>query len=202
MPQLTINAETGSSGGQARGIDNSWATVRGQTNADDADQNSARMASNFSGGSYFIRRGFLKYDLTGIPSGSTIDAVTYQPYCLSSGSSNDDSTSLEVVVSTADDNIGTNDYNNITFSSLGSINLSSINQDDYSDITLNSTGIDHVKDNLTNGSVKFAHITGRDLSNSAPGGDNECQINDGDAAQPTRIVVTYTSPGGILFMLT
>jgi len=199
MAQSTINAKTGTSGGHVRCGDAVWATARAGTGSTlDATQTSARVQSDFSGGSYFIRRGFLQFDISSIPTGSRIQSAIYKTYV--SNLSDANTSGIIIAQSTADDTISTNDFTAVGTTSFGTVNYSDCANNTYEEIALNSDGVAYIQSNIGSTGLKFAHRDSRDFNNSVPTGDNEAVIEDGDSANPAQLIVTYNPPGaGALF---
>lgn len=195
----TFNVDSGGAHGLAVGpTSTTWSTVRDGTTAsgvqttDTADN----IRANLSGADYLINRYFMSFDTSALDDSAVISAAVLH-LTADAGVDNANSTTLVVVQSSQDSPptaLQTEDYNDLTFTSGGSINIASISANTDFDINFNATGLGFI--NKT-GHTKIALIIGRDLDNSAPTGANRVDIrtvNYATEADRPTLEVTYTVP--------
>ncbi len=197
MSSVTINANNDNSAGTVTSQNATFLTARNAASGNSAsapDQVSPRCG--LSGGTYFILRGFMKFSLSSIPTGSKINSVTLQ---FDLGSKNvNDGFSLEVVPSTASNSLVTSDFSKVSFSSYSELAFASMSVGTYSagnDMALNATGIAAVQSAIGS-TFAISLIMSGDLNATAPSNENNCGITGANGANPPRIVVNYSPPGG------
>lgn len=185
-----------------------WTLARDAASSE-ANGATAECASLISGAHYYNYRFFDTFDMaspaTGnaIPLGSTINSATLQYFRDDSkeiggnGFNNDDVTTANIVASTqaSGTSYANSDYSAITFSSKGSIAFASTSNLAYFSISITDLSII----SLT-GYTKLCLITGRDLSNSAPTGQNQLSCQNKSQANPPILTINYTLPAGFLLM--
>lgn len=174
------------------GANASWATVRGATTGTaNITESDMFIISQLVGGNYRIYRSFVRYTTGSLPDTDTIDSWKIQLAGNGNAETNANTTTIEVVVSTASSPIVNDDYDNITFASKGSFAFADWNQTlgTYNDIN----GGDNSVINKTADTL-FGLITGRDLNNSAPTGINsvECVASNADTYNP-KLEVVHTA---------
>lgn len=186
----TITTQKSQADGQRR-EGGTWSTARaGNGTTSDGSTTSMAVQTTLSAGTYFIRRTFLKFDLSTIPIGSEIVSVKLK--FTPSNIANIDSSSVIVVESTADDNISDDDFTEIGSTSFGTKSWASMSNNVEQELTLDSDGENHIISNLE-GFVKIALIDERDFNNSAPTGEaNGANINSGSNAP--QLVIEYIAP--------
>jgi hypothetical protein len=198
MAQTNFNTSTGE-GSVNSGDQGSWATAKGLTSGT-AAADIVLFSSKLSPTSFFILRGFVPFDTSSLPNNAVVTAAVLRLYRDDAINvfSNADSTSVEIVPSTQASNtvLANGDFDAVTFSSKGSINLASTTNNAYNDISL--TDLSQVS--LT-GYTKLALVLGRDLNNSAPTGQNNIAFQDRADANPPILRVTYTVPSGGSFIM-
>lgn len=203
MAQLTITSTNDNAAGRLDHQSNNFSTARDAavgTSASAADTLNGCFAYLTSpGGTYFISRGVTTYNLASVPSQSKINSVTIQLYISSTSFANEDSDTMYIVESSQSSSLVTSDYNNVTFTELGSKALSAITQNAYNDFELNATGIALVQ-TKTESVLKLGHLMGKDFNNVAPTGNNQVNIAGSSGDNPPKVVVTYTPfTGSFLF---
>lgn len=153
-----------------------------------AGGNESAVALRTGASDWSVHRTFAPFDTSGLGVDAILTAATFdfhrseafQPF------GNADSTSLEVVTTTqaSATALVNADFNTVSFVSKGSLALSSTSDAAYNPITITDLTIIN-----KTGVSKLGAILGRDLSNSAPTGNNAI----GSATTP-KLVVTYTLP--------
>lgn len=175
----TTSYYAGSGDGQISDANATFATVRDATSANASNGGSTNIACacDLSGGSYYIYRLFLPADSSGWTDTDTITSAQYVIHTAKS-SSNDSDSSQMIIVPTSQASTSTlvgDDFNNLTFTSNGSIYTDSIAYTNptagYVAIDLNREGINNI--NKTGYSM-FGLINSRDCFNQAPSGGNGC----------------------------
>ncbi|MBU4347453.1 hypothetical protein KKF23_02745, partial [Patescibacteria group bacterium] len=142
-----------------------------------------------------VDRAFFPIDTSGIADTGTITDATLTFYIYEYGHYNADLTSWEVVQTSQPSisELTTADFDALTFTSGGSLALSA-SDGVIAQIPLNPTGIGWIsKTDWT----KLGVILGRDLTNTAPTGNNSSNIyfsEQTDTAQDPYLEVTYTAP--------
>lgn len=173
----------------------SWATVRGaSTGTVGGTESDQRVSSDFQSPNYWIDRFFLWFDTSSIPANATVNSAIVKLYFYSTAASNINTITFHLVPATmASNTLVSGDFNNLTFSSKGSIAYTSISDAAYNNITLDTAAV-------TLGSqTKLAVITSRDLNNSAPTGRNERSIQEDTEANPPILTLDYTVPSAGMF---
>lgn len=196
MSSITKNAlTTAGLFGSVRKIDSVWATARGASSGTD-QATSFQSYAYLSGGSYFIKRFFLQFSLTDIQPSSIPVSAKLKLYIGSGGFQNIDSDTLYIVQGSQSDSLALADYDNLTFTSLGSVLLSAITTNAYNEITLNATALAYLK-TVFGAKAKFAVVMGRDFNNAAPSGEaNEVDGDSPSGGNPPQLVLTYNPIGG------
>lgn len=200
MAQVTINASAGD--GRVFDNDATWATARSNTVGDTADSAFLIAQANKDNGdsTFTINRGFIPFDTSSIPTGSTITAVDLKLYV---ASKDDEETGGEIgVIQTTQASISaiaTGDYDNLTLNSptegATRVTIAAISTSAYNTISLNAAGRGFVN---PGGSTLLGIRHSRDIDNSTPGGSTDsarnrivCQVSED--ANPPQLVITYTS---------
>lgn len=174
----------------------SFATVRGATIASTAVDDILILLTSTSGSTFRIHRVFLPFDTSSIGAGSTVLSATLSLYRSDAVTAfnNTDTTSIEIVTQTQASNTSlvTDDYDQVSFTSKGSINLASTSNLAYftpvsiTDLTVIST----------TSYTKLAILLGRDQANSQPTGVNSIGFQSRGDANPPVLTVTFSTPGG------
>lgn len=174
----------------------SWAGARDAASADAVSQVNATMqilSDDRGGGNYSIGRGITLFPTSSIPDGATIISAVLSLFeNLGFSISDTDTTSLEITETSPASNthLITSDYGTYTFVSLASINFSAITISDYNAFTLNDLSVVN-----KTGITKLGQITGRDLSDTAPTGNNRIYFYQSDETGTSRdpkLVVNFT----------
>lgn len=199
----TITSTDDNAAGEVSNANSNFSTARNAatgTSASPGDSNCGTRAS-LSAGTWFIERGFLTYDLSSIPSNAVIVSAKVEIY-FNSVSFQDAGAAWHVVEGTQSSSLTTADFNNLVFTSLGTIDLGAVNQDAYNDVTLNSTGLTLVQSKFGT-TLKMVHILSTDLNDTTPSGSgDELNVSSPASGEPPKITVTYTVPSaGVLMNL-
>ena len=188
-------------------VNATWSTTRDGATGDTATYTTspAFLRAGITASTYKIRRAYFPTDTSGIADGDTIDATTLNLFGTTDSNIDTDTTAYHAVQTSQADtaSLVTSDYDNLTFTSGGSIAASSWSTSAYNAITLNATGLTWISKTTF---TKIGAINSRDLDNSAPTGDNaqSCATSEatGTANDPKLIVTTSTpaTEGGIPFI--
>jgi hypothetical protein len=110
---------------------------------------------------------------------------------------NADTTALHIIVTTEANtsSLATSDFSLVTFTSKGSLNLSSTSNNAYNNITITDLSIIN-----QSGYTKLGVINSLDLNNSAPTADNLFAAQARGGANPPTLVVTTSGGGFFTFM--
>lgn len=219
MAELTFNPDADTETNTVDGwtfsnATESWALARNRATA---------TTSNDSGNDIFLgyirtntseirglTRGFYLFDISSIPSGSTIDAVDFQAYVdqVDNASSNgspsvvivEGAPASDTAVATGDhdiDGFGTTRFASDTAFSAYSLNA-------YNSHTLNASGISFVQSALDgDGIVRLSSFTDLEFDDTEPDYDNVTTRVIGQSAEtanPPKLVVTYTEGGADPFI--
>lgn len=209
MASITVNPDPGSGAttvdGRLTFEDTTWAAVHDATSTTDINVTETTQgirAYKVAVNDWFIYRVVMTFDTSAIGSGSSITAATLSFYDNSAVQAvvNTDSSACQVVSASpaSNNNLVGGDYNKNNFGTtvFGSVNLASILTNQYNDITLDSNGIANIS---KTGVSKFGLRNSRDVSNSAPTGDNFNYIFFADnGSNKPKLTVTYTTAGGTL----
>lgn len=177
----------------------SWASARGATTGTVNDNTTSNTVGvYFTGGLYYVLRGFYLFNTSSLPDTDTVSSATLSP-CTDAEGYNDDSDSLHAVETAPASNtaLASGDIDSVVFTTLGSVTIASISNNSCFDIALNATGL--TKISLT-GVTKLGMISGRDLSNTAPTGLNARNVywaeQTGTTNDPLLTVVHAAAGGG------
>lgn len=205
MAYLTTTVYNPASGGEQEArVENAgtWAGARdAATSGGNHDADFTIGSSDFSGPAFYNYRGFTPYasgvDLNGAAVTSWTNEV-YRDNTIEHGGNgfnNADTTSLEIVVSTQASTTAyvAGDYDNITFTSKGTLAFASTTNAVYN---LIGSTTDNTVPKTDGTDTKLCLITGRDLSNTAPTGLNLLPLQDRNRANPIKFTVVYTGGGG------
>lgn len=189
---------TASRFGALRSIQSTWSAARDAATATDSDSADVGCFAYLAAGSYFIRRGFVSYDMSVLPTATAIESIDLNLYIPTSAFDNIDSDTFYVVEGSQSNPITTADFDAVTFTSLGSKTLASISLDAYNVFSLNATGIALVQSKVKSQSVlNLAHIMGRDFNNNAPSGEsNQARVSIPTDANPPYMTINYRLPLG------
>ena len=184
---LIANPNTGE--GRVYMLNNAtWAGARDAATGD-ATNGAVDIQSN-GGANYTNVRAFFPFDTSSLPDTAIISAANFQYYA--NVIVNTDTTTAVLVVQTQASNtsLAVEDYDQVAFIAKATVALSAITTSAYNTFTISDlTTIS------TTGHTKFALITGRDLANSQPTGDNIMTGDNRGAANPPKLTVTYTVGG-------
>ena len=164
---------------------NSWANVRGGTDASEMFSSYEINAQHFAG-TWYIQRVFLPIDTSSIPSDATITGVTLNFNANYEGGL---SSTVAHLVQTTQSNTGTRiagDYNNINFVTGGNVAISDSSSTAKS-ITGNATSLTWI---VKGGTTLIALMASRDQSNTDPNGS----FSEWATIGSPELVVTYTVP--------
>lgn len=198
MPQSSFNPHS-ADGNISSGDQATWAAARGATTGTTSSLLSV-YSWRIGAGSWFDIRTFLSFDTSSLSDDATVSAVTLRLYRNDSldGFFNADTVTLHVVPSSMSDptSLAAGDFDNLSFTSKGSLAHASTSNNAYNDITVN---VDQIS--LT-GYTKLALIDSNTLNNVAPTGRNTIIFEDSAASNPPVLQVTYTLPdsgGGFIY---
>lgn len=155
------------------------------------DPNTMRVQTTDSGSTprWSVSRGFLLFDTTNFPKGSTISSASIRiwPTLVD----NNDATSLVLVQTAPASNHGliAADFSAVAFSSLGSLALASMSTGSYMDIPFSD-----FSKILAGGISLLGLINSLDLADVAPSHSNAVVFGDGNHAHPPLLRVSYTPP--------
>lgn len=174
-----------------------WATIRAATSG--TAYNGGTGGFDIACMTNYIDRTFWPSDTSSLGGGATVTAASLFIYGGDGAGTNADSTSAEVVQASqaSTSTLVNDDYDNITFASGGSKTFASWNGSGYNEITLDATGRGFIS---TTGYTKTAVITGRDLSNTAPTGNNwvSCRFSEASgSSQDPYYSITYVYSSGV-----
>lgn len=177
-----------------------WATTRDAADGDAIAYTTSPMFSRaaITGGTYKVTRGFLPTDTGGIVDTDNIDAAVLKLFGDGTATGNVDATTVNVIQTSQvqTDSLVLADYNNVTFTDGGSMNLADWNTTAYNSITLNATGLTYIS---KTGFTTIGALIGRDLNNSAPTGENIAEYYSSERALTTedpKLTVTTTAAAG------
>jgi len=145
---------------------------------------------SLSGPNYVIDRYFFHFDTSSIPENATIVSAFLRILGSNTSSANADSDGITLVASTvtSDTTLATSDWANIGATQfITALTFASFNTTGNNDLTLNASGLAAI---VLNAHSKFAIITSRDLSSSAPTGLNNQTFDQSG----TLLSVTYSVP--------
>jgi hypothetical protein len=187
MAQVTVNAKSGSKA--VTSATDAWATVRAAAAGADAYANSWFIMSNTG---YTIVRGFLNFDISSIPAGSTITGVTLV-HPVIGNLTNTDGCSTVFAASTNSDPIVAADYDLITLNSPTEYSRTAwtgISAVTSTNITLAAAAVTDVQTALdTSALVKIVGRCSRDVDNSAPTDVNNYSVS---VTTNFQLIIDYT----------
>jgi hypothetical protein len=184
-----------------------WAGARDATTAGGgiADNDTILLVRSYkSGANYGIIRSFTLFDTSALGDSDTIDSATVSLQPTGSGDGQDENASVDMVVvqtsPAADTSLTANDYDNLTFTSGGSLAWNNfIGGDDvgvYQDITMNATGLTWI---TKTGVTKLGFISSLDLNSTDPtarSNANElCSADQSGTTCDPKLVVESTAGG-------
>lgn len=191
MAQTTIDASAGSNG--VRSGVGTWATIRAEATGGSTTTFITQASSATQ-----LGRCFLFFDLSGIPSGSTIDSATLVHPIVgnhtSAGGGN-----VHIIEHTATDPVDTASYNDITLNgdtSLGTETYANISDSASTNITVNATGITYLTAQIGS-TAKIGLRSSFDIDNSAPGANSQYTATSTNF----DLIVNYTPPLNNFFAL-
>lgn len=158
---------------------NNWANVRESTSGGAAEYNVASNANHqlgqctVSGGNYYMTRAYFPSDTSGLTSGATISAASFNVYFDAFTMYNGDSSSLNIIQTSqaSSSALADTDFDNVTLSAGGATALASISTTTgYKVLTIDATGLTFF--NKTGYSL-IGVANSRDVSNNAPAGLNQ-----------------------------
>lgn len=167
-----------------------WAGARGATTGA-----TAATCRTYASVGFDIIRSFFPFNTASIGAGSSIVAGgnTFKLYRDDTVIAlfNDDTTSFQLIQTTQASNtaLAGGDFDNIAFTSGGSVNLAATSNNTYFTITLNATADGWIS---KTDHTKLGGILGLDLSNTQPAGVNAIGAQNRGAANPPTLTVIYT----------
>lgn len=196
---LTADVYVGSGDGRIE-ASGTWATIRAA--ASGTAYNGATGGFDIACMVGYIDRTYWPADTSSLGGNVVPTAASLFIYGDDGAGVNADSTTAEVVQASqaSTSTLVNGDYSAITFVSGGSKTFASWNGSGYNEITFNATGLGFINGA---GFTKLAVITGRDLSNTVPTGNNwvSCRFSEatGSSKDPyLHIVYQYNSNGFFL----
>lgn len=196
MPTVILNPAAGERLGRVDAVV-SWTLARDAASSSSNFAN-GECSSQLSALQYYNYRTFIPF-LASFPAGAVpISAILglYRDDTQELGGNgflNADTTTAVVVASTqaSGTSYANSDYSAIAFVSKGSINFSATTNNTYFSIPITDMSIIP-----TSGYIKLCVITGRDLANSSPTGANDLSWQNRSQANPPKLTVTFSLPGG------
>lgn len=161
-----VNAQTYSGAGDGRVYsgDANWDTVHHATTGT-ADYTSASIGIGSNTG-YNIRRAFLPFDTSALPdAGYQVTAATLYFYVNTKQGTVENDWIIIPQTTESNTTLTANDFDNITYTNLGSLNTANFVTNNYNSIALNSTGLENVNQS---GYTKLAITNNYDFNDSAP----------------------------------
>jgi len=148
------------------------------------------------GGSYYVRKADLQFDTSAIPDTDDISAATLTVYPTFTGGSNNDSDTLVLLDDTSNTNIqdaiASEDFNDFTTTSFGSLVLSSLSNIGANvAITITDTSLISKTGNTRVG-LRFQ----KDISNTAPSGSNVLRLGLGTSGDNPFLTIEHAAPSG------
>ncbi|HLD11734.1 MAG TPA: hypothetical protein VJB91_02420, partial [Patescibacteria group bacterium] len=183
----STNFTSGSQDGEIIKSGADWTTVRSASSGDTIWTGNADVTTmtDYSGGTYTIKRSYLVFDSSSLPDDAVIVSATIRlGGTWISGSGGE----LHIVQGTQGATLTTSDYPAIGSTSYGSETFTGNFQ--TKTITLNSSGISNIS--LT-GSSYFAVLEDHDLDNTTPTGSAGTAFNASEGGTPPRLTVNYTT---------
>ena len=199
--QLTFNPAAGEKSGFVS-AELSWAAARDAASSE--TNGTACTCESFVSTTYYNYRCFEPFLTSSLTDRAQVISSNFKGYRDDSleiggnGFDNADTTSVEVVVSTQTDPTAyaNDDYNNITFASKGSLAFAST-----TDVTVFTITITDQTIISTTSYTKLCIITGLDLNNTTPNGENRLTWQNKGQANPPILTVVYTLSGGSKMLL-
>ena len=198
MASITVTSANASGENQiGSGNQASWAAARGATTGNVGGSEGDKRVSSSAEANYWCDRFFFNFDTTSIPSTATILTATLKTYFYSGVGVNTNTISFHIVPSNpaSKTSLAAEDFDNITFSSKGSIAYTSLASGAYTSISVTDLSIIAKNDIST-----FALITSLDLNNSTPTGRNERSIYRSGEANPPQLDITYKVNSGFMIL--
>lgn len=165
-----------------------FATARAATTGtlQSASTNPTGIGDLLNGGNYTLHRFHMRFASTG-GTGDSVDSATFSFQISGKTGAN---RIVHLVESSAADVVVEDDFNNVSFTSFGSVEVTG---DDVFEITVNATGLNYLATNL-GGTIKLALIGVGDQSDVAPTDDSLLPMYTGDEAtnQKPTLTVNHT----------
>ncbi len=200
LTQANFTVGTGDGGCQG-GPNATWATLRSAATSgavDYASTNGTLIAVSLIGGNYYLWRGYLPVDTSGIGAGQVVSASNPNIYVNSKTDIDGESLVFILTTQANTGSIVVADYSALTLNSPAEgatrKTLASLNTAAYNTLAGNATGAGWVNiTGWTKGGVRGA----RDVDNSAPTDENACSINFADnASNKPYYDITYAPLAG------
>lgn|SRR3990167_7567923 len=201
--------ETTSVDGNVQAADNAtWSVIHDATTGPGGSDSATDswIIASLDTGNYKIARGFILFDTSAIPDGSTIDSATVRLTNNSTSNADTNNYSLGIVASSPASNtaIVAGDYDNFTVHSdtvFGSIDLTAFIDNASHTITINASGLAVIdKAGVTKYGIRLSGDYNETAGHGgAPGGQNETQVRMSETAgtdSDPQLTITYTVPGG------
>lgn len=151
--------------------------------------------AGIAAGTYFVRRAFTTFSMLEIKRAFALLGATLR--LEASTPTNIDGVTLHIVEGSQSSSLVVADFDNVAFTSFGSVALASISAGSI-DIALNSDGLTYLK-TVSEGTAKLALILSNDLVESQPSGENEAVFVSANGGTPPVLIVDYAPPtAGIL----
>jgi hypothetical protein len=185
----TIYCDVSADDGSIENYGSTWSSVRGASSGSSSTtiNSSIFISAIYGRDTYFINRGFLRYDTSSIPSGVTIDSVLF--YCKTPPVGG--SKTISIQEGTQGSTITTDDFDAFTGSSLATINLNA------GSTWFNATITDCSFLNISGYSYLCIREYDHDYQDDAPTSSVATyNIFSADSSDDTYIVVYYSELSG------
>lgn len=185
-------------GSVTNGFNANWATVRNGVTGTSANDNAAEdraFQTHFTGGNYFVQRGFFLFNTASIPDADTVSSATFSLFTGSTGIQTGGGGDVDIVSSSPASNtaIVTADFDQVGSVSFATAALTSLSAGAYNDFSLDANGVANVS---KTGVSKFGVRGSKDLDNVAPTGESGWFVYYADQSGTTndpKLVVVHAS---------
>lgn len=167
-----------------------WATycraTSGQVGGAESDE---RIAGSYDNNVFACSRYFFNFNTVNIPTNATIISAVLRVWLGETTYGDTDNASLIIVPSSPVNPLAldTNDFDNVTFADKGSLDITSITQNQYNDITITDLTLIQKAQVST-----FALVVSTDFNNTTPTGRNDASIDTDDDTGYPQLLITYS----------